>query len=891
MKKSTKRILSLFLVLMMVVSLFPTAYAAETGEVIEDEGYGSSWEDWDDQPAEEGAPVEEEPTDPFVEEPVEQPAPVEEPVEEPAPVEEPVDEPAPVEEPVVEEEPELSYPANTFYYVGGSGLRVTVDAPEGAFPADTEMNVSELPAAYVQDVVAASGVEGEVLVAADISFANAEGALQPNGKVKVSITSAEAARVSNVKIVHIGDDNSVEEVDQLPGFDANLMSTSAVAMQSVADERTLTFEADSFSVYAIIGEVVIEDNEGSFDFETDEYVITVSYTKEAGIPLGTHLVVSQIDEDSEEYANLWKQSLAKLNENAVIGDEAEPDTRRGIAAAVFFDVSLIYEGQKIEPTVPLKVDIKLKSEGLVQIKGEETKVIHFGKQGTELIDLVNVVSSTATPEGMPEGAMVNGFRYSQTGFSVVGVFTTDQFIDFDSVVEYVPVGKLGVNAVNGTRAGTGIAAGKTVEDNNNDGIYELALTVTGASEQSTLTEVVKSNVILVIDTSQSMVASGNMLTSRYTYSPETYDVTATYYRRESGGNSYRIYYVNGAWRTSNSATGQTYSGTVWLIETRLAATRRAAKALVSALLENNDPSDPELADVMEISIIEFARLQDSGVRLSKSSSESALYACIDGFTDSGANDNYGTNWQQGLTLAKNEADTVYASPEGENTAIIFLTDGMPTYYMNGSSQAGNGYESNANNVRDSWNGAAPVARSILWDSTNNKATGYSFYGIFAYGGTNGATYLNNLMARANTGNMSIVYNSSGTATQDNFYNAQNTADLEEAFEAIVNKINDKKGYAGVNIADGVSLGATSTSVAVGGTVDADKMRYSVSKGNVALYAVSISDGTATFTIYDGDTPTTLTTSELVDADAGIPGDTATHYVYKVTKGTGDDAVT
>ena len=140
---------------MMVVSLFPTAYAAETGEVIEDEGYGSSWEDWDDQPAEEVAPVEEEPTDPFVEEPVEEPAPVEEPVEEPAPVEEPVEEPAPVEDPVVEEEPEVSYPANTFYYVGGSGLRVTVDAPEGAFPADTEMNVSELPAAYVQDVVAA----------------------------------------------------------------------------------------------------------------------------------------------------------------------------------------------------------------------------------------------------------------------------------------------------------------------------------------------------------------------------------------------------------------------------------------------------------------------------------------------------------------------------------------------------------------------------------------------------------------------------------------------------------------------------------------------------------------------------------------------------------------
>ena len=57
LKKNTTRILSLLLVLMMVVSLFPSAYAAETGEFIEDEDYGSAWEDWDDQPAEEDAPA------------------------------------------------------------------------------------------------------------------------------------------------------------------------------------------------------------------------------------------------------------------------------------------------------------------------------------------------------------------------------------------------------------------------------------------------------------------------------------------------------------------------------------------------------------------------------------------------------------------------------------------------------------------------------------------------------------------------------------------------------------------------------------------------------------------------------------------------------------------
>ena len=259
----------------------------------------------------------------------------------------------------------------------------------------------------------------------------------------MSITSAEAARAENVKIVHIDDNYNVEEVDQLPGFDANLMSTKAAAAQSVADERTLTFEADSFSVYAIIGEVVIDADEGSYDFETEDYVVTVSFTKEALIPYGTKLVVSQVEYGSEEYWNLWKQSLAKLNENATFGDEDVPDTRKGISAAVFFDVSLICEGQKIEPAVPLQVDIKLKGEGLLQIQGEETKVIHFGQEGTELIDQVNVVSSGASLDGMPAGAMVNDFRYVQDGFSVVGVFTTDVYYDFENAVEYQPVGKLG----------------------------------------------------------------------------------------------------------------------------------------------------------------------------------------------------------------------------------------------------------------------------------------------------------------------------------------------------------------------------------------------------------------------------------------------------------------
>ena len=109
------------------------------------------------------------------------------------------------------------------------------------------MNVKELKAADVQKLVDESSIEGSVLVAADISFANANGELQPNGKVKVSITCSEAANVENVKVVHIGDDQIAEEINQLPG------SGEAQAFRaSAADERTLSFEADSFSIYAVI---------------------------------------------------------------------------------------------------------------------------------------------------------------------------------------------------------------------------------------------------------------------------------------------------------------------------------------------------------------------------------------------------------------------------------------------------------------------------------------------------------------------------------------------------------------------------------------------------------------------------------------------------------------
>ena len=247
LKKNTKRILSLLLVLMMVVSLFPSAYAAETEDPFVDEGYGSSWEDWDDQPAEEVAPVEEEP---FAEEPVEEPAPVEEPVEEPAPVDEPVE----AEDPFIEDKPAVSSPANSFYYVGGNGLRVTVDAPEGAFPVDAEMVVTEVPLEEVQAKIDDSEFAGQTaVVATDISFYDGNGAeLQPGVPVSVSIRSDLIPAVEDPMVLHIADDGRIDMIGQQATRNA-VMATASV--QSTAGEQAETlnvsFQASSFSQFTV----------------------------------------------------------------------------------------------------------------------------------------------------------------------------------------------------------------------------------------------------------------------------------------------------------------------------------------------------------------------------------------------------------------------------------------------------------------------------------------------------------------------------------------------------------------------------------------------------------------------------------------------------------------
>lgn len=743
----------------------------------------------------------------------------------------------------------------TTQYITAEGdtytITVTYDK-DAEIPEGATLEVSELAndnkeyTNYVEQAAKAlaEGEEVPFVNAArlfDISIMADGKKVEPKAPVEVKIEYANAENLnetSEVGAVHFKESTFKTETE--------VMDVNVQGEEGKVDG--VTFTTDSFSIYAVI---IIDKEAGTFVFEDNDYKVTVTYTKEANIPIGTELTVEEIDSEEDQYWDLRKQLIEKINEGVKRTNLDEPDPRKGITDAVFFDVSLNYEGKEIEPDVPLEVQIEYKKSGIVVPEGESTGVVHFGKETTEIIkdietEVVDIESEKA--------GLITSYKYEQGGFSPVGNYSTGEYIEIESI-DNTSVRAL---AAPPTRASS-ITASKDITDEDGDGVYELALSVTGQSESSSQTNVDKSNVVIVIDVSGSMDYD---VYSEYTYSASTYDSSTTYYGYRNnqyiqvwrnGNNWYRTRQWD--YRTQTWTYSNPYNDTVYTQTTRLEATKAAASALVDALLANNKDQTQDgvsLRDIIEISLVKFAGNNEKSfggwnptyyngteTLVSKSTNATVLKNAINGLTAGG-----GTNWEMALQQAKSEAD-VYKDQTGETTSVIFLTDGKPTLY--GSNDNGDGQEGDSN-VRTCWNAASDDARTIV-------TSGYNLYSIFAFGtdsGTNsGSNYLKALTNYAYTGNGSYtnyddqIY-ADGTKTEDYFYNATSTQALIDAFQKIIDKINKAVGYGGITVDDGVTTGVTNTSVTVDGSVNASSFKYSISSGETTLVTVHIEGNTATF---------------------------------------------
>ena len=142
-------------------------------------------------------------------------------------------------------DPKPSYPAQTMSYDSHNGTSVYVDAPEGALPANTALdvapinNLSNVQAAFD----AASSERGRVYAALDINFLDqSKNEVEPKAAVTVTLENDLIPMIDDFYLVH---------------FKGGADELGSVEMEIVEDYylsgSTVTFEADEFSVYAFVG--------------------------------------------------------------------------------------------------------------------------------------------------------------------------------------------------------------------------------------------------------------------------------------------------------------------------------------------------------------------------------------------------------------------------------------------------------------------------------------------------------------------------------------------------------------------------------------------------------------------------------------------------------------
>ena len=157
-----------------------------------------------------------------------------------------------------------------------------------------------------------------------------------------------------------------------------------------------------------------------------DYVVTVTYGSDAGIPDDAVLEAKELLPGTEEYEDHYTRTLEKLRSEekdaSVAGDAAADLAEAGlqlvdigqdpvISFIRFFDISIMYKGMEIEPLVPVQVSISYDNV-IPQETGETAEVIHFANTGIERIEVET--------DAEPEDSDISEFTFEQGGFSVTG---------------------------------------------------------------------------------------------------------------------------------------------------------------------------------------------------------------------------------------------------------------------------------------------------------------------------------------------------------------------------------------------------------------------------------------------------------------------------------------
>ena len=731
----------------------------------------------------------------------------------------------------------LSRPAQSFEsqaIMSSETINVRAEAPAGAFAEGTTMQVTEVnddkTISVIKDTFKNDDqITGTVhrVQAVDIAFYDKEGhEVEPELPITVAISSSIVNDVS-------GDDKKELAAVHVNQSGQGDIITDFEERDYDSEDKAIVFEAESFSVYALISYTL----DLNLEVDGKTYKITVTFDDESEIPLGTELSVTEIEPGTDEYIQHLGKAWKEINKEYLKQEDSRKNNINGLDEyedirpvnlddARFFSVRLLFEGNKVEPKTPAHIQIEY-AEGLDSDITEKDQVIGVAHYKEDTTEIISEIETVRDKEGK-----ITEFIYDQDSFSDIGTFVGQKTYDN---VPYEMSRALSMPLFRALSAsGEGGNQLKDIEahkslTNNNDGTYTMSLSVTGDSVANE--ELNKANILFVMDRSSSMTKN---CVEYFPYNGSYVNGT-TYYGSNDGGKTFFTlsyqwdHYYNGYFQYN----GQVYTGT-----TRLQAEQAAMDVLIKNLLAKNDPNNNDKKDLIEISVISFADKRQSGnteyTEWTYNDYEGLMQAVNQTDTPSG------TNWEDALLYAQKQAAIKKAQQQDEDVYIIFLTDGEPTavagesggawHYNNNEggfeyalTESGGPYNSHGR-TQDGLN-SLDQAKNLV-----DKPNDFKLYGIFTFNPGEAQTkYLRRLINYAYTG-VDKAYENDTTKEDTDivkkyFTNADTPEALTQAFEKIFADVSSTLGYGDVVITDGLQAADAMTT-----TINADKadgFRYSV----------------------------------------------------------------
>ena len=326
--------------------------------------------------------------------------------------------------------------------------------PENAvFTVEEITKDSDLYEQYAAQVAAVINPEGTVRMPAllDISLKTADGEkIRLDNRVRVIVRLTGENLEKDLQVVHFpGEDpfqgesdvrDAVENSHENDKIEVLDIESERLYARVNTNENTVTFNTDSFSVFALAYTVDFYLN-----INGENYLITVTYDREVGIPDGAKLEAREIlpDEHAEaedegngtdpEPPSIYNEYISKAE--AALGWEAG-----SVSYARLFDIRIVdANGDKVIIGAPVDVKIELADKAGDENAEVATRVVHFadGAETGDVVENMEVDGGTVCfeAEGFSAYAIVEGPGPIQMDTVTVG--TPDELMNQSDIAFYL----------------------------------------------------------------------------------------------------------------------------------------------------------------------------------------------------------------------------------------------------------------------------------------------------------------------------------------------------------------------------------------------------------------------------------------------------------------------